>query len=113
MEWGRAAEKRAMQWLKARGKKPVDVSSFKYGWDIECGDQKFEVKGRKSIATRIRLTENEWNAAKKLGKRYTLLLFTSSTRWYLDKAIPKQFPDPVRTEDWSKKATFEYFLRES
>ena len=42
-----------------------------HGWDTEGGENKCEVKGRKSDATKIRLTANEWRAGKKPGKRYT------------------------------------------
>jgi hypothetical protein len=84
------------------------------GWDIECDGEKFEVKGRKSQKTTIRLTENEWKAAKKFGKRFTVLLFTASTEKKLNEAEPRKIPDPARTEKWKKNVivTCEYFLNE-
>ncbi len=111
-EWGRAVELRALRWLRKLGAKPVDVAVHCYGWDIECGENKFEVKGRKSEATKIRLTENEWKAAQKHGKRYALLIFTASTKTKLDHTNPKEIPDPSRTAEWNRKPIFEYFLYE-
>jgi hypothetical protein len=112
MEWGLAAEDSAMQWLKAKGYKPENVADLYVGWDITCGDEKFEVKGRKSERTAIRLTENEWKAARKLGKTYTILLFTAPTHEKLKTANPAKFPDPTRTAGWERKRriTFEYVL---
>lgn len=83
-----------MAWLKERGLKPKNVADLKCGWDIECGENKFEVKGRKSFQTAIRLTENEWKAAQKFGKRFTILLFTAATKTKLDKAKPRKIPIP-------------------
>jgi uncharacterized protein DUF3883 len=113
-EWGRLAEQRAMTWLRERGEKPKDVASLCCGWDIECGEDRFEVKGRKSSLSTIRLTENEWKAAKKLGKRYTVLLFTAPTKKKLRTAMPRKIPDPARTEKWNEKVTVtrEYFLND-
>jgi len=60
------------------------------------------------------LTENEWKAAKKFGKRFTVLLFTASTEKKLNEAEPRKIPDPARTEKWKKNVivTCEYFLNE-
>jgi len=112
MEWGRAAEDRAMRWLKARGYNPENVADMHVGWDITCGDLKFEVKGRKSERTAILLTENEWKAARKFGKKYTVLLFTAPTHVKLKTASPAKFPDPTKTAEWERKRriTFEYIL---
>lgn len=101
-----------MAWLKNQGRKPIDVSKHRLGWDIECDREKFEVKGRKSFNTAIRLTENEWQAAKKHGVRYTLLIFTARTKAKLNEARPQQIPDPARTRTWEPKITYEYFLNE-
>lgn len=111
-EWGIAAELRAMNYLQKKGLNPKNVSSQNKGWDIECDNLLFEIKGRKSPNTVIRLTENEWKAAVKYGRRYTLLIFTAVSMHDLRRAFPIQTPNPARTEEWSKKATYEYFLKE-
>lgn len=80
MEWGVEAEKRAMAWLREQGLDPVNEADLHKGWDISCGDLKFEIKGRKSHRTAIRLTQNEWTAAKRLKKHYTVLIFTAATK---------------------------------
>jgi len=82
------------------------------GWDIECEDDKFEIKGRKSPVTAIRMTENEWRAALKFKQKYTLLIFTAPTLAKLNKAKPRQFPDPAATQLWSRRVTYEYVLDE-
>lgn len=112
MEWGAAAEARAMIWLKSRGLNPESVAHLNLGWDISCGEEKFEVKGRKTPLTAIRLSQNEWNAAKKFGQSYTLLVFTASTHEGLEKAVPMQVPDPTKTESWNPRITYEYILSE-
>jgi hypothetical protein len=111
-EWGKEAESRAMVWLRGRGYKPVNVASLNLGWDIECDDLKFEVKGRKSPGTAIRLTQNEWAAARKHKRRYTLLVFTAADKSALAKADPVQVVDPSATEDWKVRVVYEYVLRE-
>ena len=111
-EWGDNAEQRAMKWLKNRGKKPSNVAHLNRGWDIECGEEKYEVKGRKSAKTIVRLTENEWRAASKIGRRYTILLITAPTEAKLARANPLEIADPAKTERWTRKATYEYFLNE-
>lgn len=112
MEWGRAAECRAMEWLKERGYEPQNVAHLNCGWDIACGSDKFEVKGRKSATTAIRLTENEWRSARHLKSKYTLLIFTAPTLETLKRARPVQIPDPTRTAEWGRRVTFEYILSE-
>jgi hypothetical protein len=84
------------------------------GWDIECGDDLYEVKGRKSRRTKIRLTQNEWAAAKKHKKRYSLLLFTAGDERALRRQSPKEFPNPTETESWTEtpRTVYEYFLEE-
>ena len=113
-EWGDLAEKRAMAWLRGKGRRPKNVANLRCGWDIECDGEKFEVKGRKSEQTIIRLTENEWKAAKKFGKGFTVLLFTAPTPKKLNEAEPWKIPDAARTEKWNEKVfvTREYFLDE-
>jgi len=111
-EWGKAAEKRAFSWLKSRGEKPIDVSHLCVGWDLECHKKKYEVKGRKSHNTIIRLTQNEWFEAKKHKKNYTLLIFTAPTNAKLKTANPAQIPDPANTCSWKPKIVREYFLNE-
>ncbi|OFW33940.1 MAG: hypothetical protein A3J28_05635 [Acidobacteria bacterium RIFCSPLOWO2_12_FULL_60_22] len=110
MEWGRAAEERAMKWLRERGYKPQDVTRLNKGWDITCGDDRFEVKGRKSHSVAVRLSQNEWNAARHLKAKYTLLIFTAPTLEKLRRSVPDQIPDPTRTEVWSRRVTYEYIL---
>lgn len=70
----------------------------------------------KSPVTLIRFTENEWNAANRLGKRYTLLLFTASDEKKLLRAQPAKFPDPAKTESWTARERvvreYLYFLDE-
>ncbi len=112
MEWGKEAEARAMAWLREGGYSPENVTHLNLGWDISCGEFKFEVKGRKSGRTAIRLTENEWRASKRFGKRYTVLVFTASTKEALKRAVPKQIADPRDTELWSRRAVYEYVLVE-
>jgi hypothetical protein len=111
-EWGDKAEDRAMKWLRDEGYEPQNVAKQNKGWDIECGDEVFEVKGRKSLSTLVRLTENEWRAANRLGKRYTLLIFTAADEKKLRSAQPEKFPDPARTESWTarERVVLEYFL---
>ncbi len=111
-EWGLAVEKRAMKWLRERGYNPVDESRFNKGWDIECGDAKFEVKGRKDERTAVRLTENEWKAARRHTSKYSVLIFTAPTREKLKTANPIQLPNPSRTANWNKKVLYEYILIE-
>lgn len=113
-EWGDQAEDRAMQWLSDEGYEPRNVANKNKGWDIECGDEVFEVKGRKSPGTLIRFTENEWKAANRLGKRYMLLLFTASDEKKLRCAQPAKFPDPANTESWTARERIvrEFFLDE-
>lgn len=112
MEWGLEAEARAMEWLKERGYSPENVSRLNMGWDISCGEDRFEVKGRKSSSTAIRLSQNEWSAAEHLKKRYTVLVFTAGTKELLRKAVPMQISDPCRTESWTPRAVYEYILAE-
>lgn len=108
-EWGRLAEQRAMKWLGPNAK---NVASKCLGWDIECGAYKYEVKGRKSVSTTVRLTKNEWKAAKKYKKKYTLLLFTASTKEELSKAEPREITNPTQTEKWNIRLIREYLLNE-
>jgi hypothetical protein len=110
MEWGRAAEKRAMAWLRERGYTPNDVSHLNKGWDITCGVDKFEVKRRRSQTVAVRLTQNEWDAARRLKERYTLLIFTASTLETLKRSAPVQIPNPTCTERWSRRVAYEYIL---
>jgi len=35
-----------MQWLRDEGYQPQNVANKDKGWDIECEDEVFEVKGR-------------------------------------------------------------------
>jgi hypothetical protein len=110
--WGDDAEARAMQWLRAEGYAARNVANENKGWDIEAGDELFEVKGRRSPSTLVRLTENEWAAAKLYRKRYTLLIFTAADKRKLRLAQPQKFPDPARTESWTERerVIVEYFL---
>jgi hypothetical protein len=113
MEWGREAEARAISWLREQGHNPVDESNLNKGWDISCGEEKFEVKGRKSRRTTVRLTQNEWTAAKRFKKRYTVLIFTAANKNDLQLAKPKKIPDPASNpESWQRRAVFEYLLVE-
>jgi Protein NO VEIN, C-terminal len=113
MEWGEEAEARAMEWLRKQGRKPINDSHLNKGWDIACGDDKFEVKGRKSKGTAIRLSQNEWAAAKRLKKRYTVLVFTAATKGKLHRAMPKQIADPASNpESWQPRVVYEYILVE-
>lgn len=113
MEWGIEAEKRAMAWLSKQGLDPVNEADLNKGWDISCGKWKFEVKGRKSDRTAIRLSQNEWAAAKKLKKQFTVLVFTAATKKALKSAVPQQFPDPSSNpESWNVRIVREYVLVE-
>ena len=84
-------EAKSLDWLAQRGETP--------GWDIEYKDdqgilQKIEVKGTKaSQFSSIEITANEWSAAEKYGKEFSLALVT--------KALSKQcfiayIPDPFQ-----------------
>lgn len=112
MEWGHAAEARAMEWLRERGYVPQNVAHLNTGWDITCGEDKFEVKGRKSSRVAVRLTRNEWMAAREFKGGYTILIFTAPTLDKLKKASPDQVPDPTRTQSWARRVTYEYVLAE-
>jgi hypothetical protein len=114
-EWGRKAEERALAWLRSTFKKdPKDVSKENKGWDIECGEGLYEVKGRKSSRTKIRLTQNEWAAAIRYKERYTLLRFTAVDERSLQRQSPEEFPNPAETLSWKKRprVIYEYFLEE-
>jgi hypothetical protein len=110
--WGRAAEERALKWLSARGLKPRDVAHLSLGWDIECGDMKYEVKGRRSSMTVIRMTENEYKKALNHKEKYILLVFTAGSLAELKKCLPDKIPDPVRTRDWAVRMAREYLMEE-
>jgi hypothetical protein len=111
MEWGAEAENRAMAWLREQGLAPVNEAPLNKGWDIRCGDLKFEVKGRKSRRTAIRLSQNEWAAAKRLKKQYTILIFTAATKHSLKSAMPQQIVDPTSNpESWKERVVLEYVL---
>src|SRR5439155_12601791 len=113
MEWGVEAENRAMAWLREQGLDPVNEANLNKGWDISCGELKFEVKGRKSHRTAIRLTQNEWAAAKRLKKQYTVLIFTAANKDSLKWATPQQIVDPTSNpESWQERAVLEYVLVE-
>jgi hypothetical protein len=115
MEWGKEAEARAMEWLATRYDNPVDESTYNFGWDIRCGDDVFEVKGRKSDRTAVVLTENEWRAAKRLKRRYTVLIFTAANKADLKFAEPSELCDPANNpESWIEKqrTIYEYVLQE-
>ena len=101
-----------MQWLRDEGYQPQNVANKDKGWDIECEDEVFEAKGRKSPKTVVRLTENEWRAANRLGKQFTLLIFTAPDDERLRVTLPQQFPDPAKTESWTMRERIipEYFL---
>jgi hypothetical protein len=113
MEWGAEAEKRAMVWLRDSGYEPVDESHMNKGWDIACEQLKFEVKGRKSHRTAIRLSQNEWGAAKRSKKNYTVLIFCAATKAALNSAIPQKIVDPTRNpESWREQVVLEYVFLE-
>jgi hypothetical protein len=113
MEWGAEAENRAMAWLREQGLDPVNEADQNKGWDISCGELKFEVKGRKSHRTAIRLSQNEWSAAKRLKKLYTVLIFTAASKDSLKSATPRQIVDPTSNpESWKERVVLEYVLVE-
>lgn len=113
MAWGKEAEARAMSWLRTRGYRPKDVAHLNKGWDIDCGRDKFEVKGRKSLRSAIHLTSNEWLAARKLKERYTVLIFTAPTKEVLERTSPVQIVNPTITESWQRRISYEFILEES
>lgn len=113
MEWGKEVEERAMEWLRDQGRKPVNESDQNLGWDISCDDDVFEVKGRKSDRTAVVVSENEWRAAKKLKKRYTVLVFTAANKAALEAAEPVEYCDPASNpESWNEKMriSYDYYL---
>ena len=102
-----------MAWLREQGLDPVNEADQNKGWDISCGELKFEVKGRKSRRTAIRLTQNEWAAAKHLKKQYTVLIFTAANKDSLKSATPQQIVDPTSNpESWKERVVLEYVLVE-
>jgi hypothetical protein len=107
--WGRTAELRALELL---GDKAEDVANLCLGWDISLGDRKYEVKGRHSKKGIIRLTQREYNMAKKYKKNYILLVFTAPTEKELKKSYPEEIPDPADTRLWDEKTIKEYRLFE-
>ncbi len=110
-EWGVEVEQRAKQWIKENwGSPPKDVSHTACGWDLEHGAWKIEVKGRKTRATTIRLSFNEWQAAKKHDKNYMLMVFTAASNRVLRKSKPVRRPDPTQLLDWHEHP--EYWLIE-
>jgi hypothetical protein len=59
------------------------------------------------------LTQNEWNAAKHLREKYTVLVFTAASREKLKKAWPQAFVDPAgNPEFWCPVPVYEYHLVE-
>jgi len=110
--WGRAAELRALEWLTEEGFEPRDVAHLCVGWDIECGPRKYEVKGRRTPATVIRLTENEYSKAEEHKGQYLILVFTAETLEELAEATPEVIPDPTRTREWGVRTVKEYLLSE-
>ena len=112
MEWGREAEKRALAWLRSNGFHPKDVAHLNRGWDIEYESMKCEIKGRKTSNTAIRLSDNEWRAASKHGKNYTVLIFTASSKGALGRVNPVEIVDPIENEIWRKRVRYEYVLEE-
>jgi hypothetical protein len=113
MEWGKKAEARAMEWLASRGYSPKDVSHLNLGWDISCDDLKYEIKGRKSLSSMVRLSQNEWLSAKKYKKKYTVLIFTAPNEKMLHQASPAQIPNPTQNKgDWTVRCIYEYILNE-
>ncbi len=107
--WGRTAELRALELL---GDKAEDVANLCLGWDISLGDRKYEVKGRHSKKGIIRLTQRDYNMAKKYKKNYILLVFTAPTEKELKKSYPEEIPDPADTRLWDEKTIKEYGLFE-
>jgi uncharacterized protein DUF3883 len=113
MEWGVEAESRAMAWLRQQAYHPVNESDLNKGWDIACGEEKFEVKGRRSHRTAIRLSQNEWIAAKRVNKHYAVLIFTAANKKDLQQAKPKQIVDPANNPgSWRQRIMYEYILVE-
>jgi hypothetical protein len=115
MEWGKEVEQRAFEWLREQNLNPLDESDQNLGWDISCDDDVYEVKGRKSRRTTVVMSENEWRAAKRLKKRYTVLVFTAANKAALDVAKPVQYCDPASNpESWNEKmrVTYDYYLVE-
>jgi len=106
------AEIRALKWLADRGEQPEDVAHLCCGWDIQCGNRKYEVKGRRSLRTDIRLTHNEYAQAKKHKGRYVLLIFTADREEALMKVTPEIVPDPAPTREWEERKVTEYLLME-
>ena len=59
------------------------------------------------------MSENEWAAAKRFKKRYTVLIFTAATKAKLQQAKPKQIADPASNpESWQPRVVYEYILLE-
>jgi len=99
-EWGRLAELRALAWLRGQNYRPIDVAHLSRGWDIECNALKYEVKGRKTLGTRIIMTDNEFKKAKRYTNNYVLLIFTAKTSMELSQAVPDVFVDPSNSLSW-------------
>jgi len=111
MEWGAEAEARAMIWLLEQGYHPVNDSHLNKGWDISCLEKKFEVKGRKSHRTAVRMSQNEWIAAKRFKEQHTVLIFTATNKSDLQRATPRQISNLANNpESWKQRVVYEYVL---
>lgn len=102
-------EKHAIETLGWRVKNMTNKTGF--GYDFLCTDNNekelyVEVKGSRKGVENIRLTETEWNMAKKYPEKYILSIVT-----HLDAALPKFiFIENVfdSFKDVVKSSSFEY-----
>lgn len=76
-----AAMQTSMDYERAQGRRPEDVSAQNVGYDLtsegETGRRCIEVKGRAGVGAVV-LTPNEWITAGRLGERYFLYIVTNA-----------------------------------
>ena len=70
-----AAMQVVIDFERAQGREPQDVSAQNVGYDIDSGDRAVEVKGRGGSGA-VTLTFNEWTMAKRLEDLYFLYIVT-------------------------------------
>jgi len=73
--------KKAMEYEKEQGRKPIDVSQENLGFDIRSKGKEevryIEVKARKDVGS-VALTTNEWFKAKRFKEKYWLYIVTNA-----------------------------------
>ena len=100
----KAAIKIVMEYKAGQGRYPRDVSKG-HSWDIESDDahgvvvRYIEVKGRgPEDANEVSLTENEWEAARRLGEQHWLYVVRlgDRTMWLIQNPYAKLQPKELK-----------------